>query len=468
MSEYSTQEPYKPTPLVQSTIPLSQWHTIPHANQLRATPQSNNVFCNDQQPMMQGSYQIGQVGGMTTNQQLVGPANPKTCVSPLVVPPSYAFDYWSDDYKVPAHINDESNFDLYASGYVGTSKCGQTRGLITVPPVQMSKPSGSCGNSNSGSGRRPNVSDAVHCGSGPGKSRSLGSVRENYMGKQAIVTAKGGGEVSSQPMRYDIPSARVNVISSEDMHCGDNVTPLNSSGDVVCCNTPFNPQQMIQNHLPTNFPTGPCSRESQYDTYNQQMFTQILEPNARYARQEVIEPSNANLGISFQQQFQPVTCQEDQGGVTYITHDPRIQPPPLNSKPTPRAPQPSLANTYDPRSFGYGTSYRSYNDTMTGQPRFFYDDVDAIRRPNYLTRSKIDHADWAESYGTIRQEQIDGPIPSQTAHAMADQQFLQDSLGHRGELQERYMRKYNNQIGWQRRQAPIQINRGMTSAAYRA
>ena len=43
------------------------------------------------------------------------------------------------------------------------------------------------------------------------------------------------------------------------------------------------------------------------------------------------------------------------------------------------------ANIYDPR-FGYGTGYRSYIDETTGQPRFYYDDIDAITKPNYIVK----------------------------------------------------------------------------------
>ena len=49
--------------------------------------------------------------------------------------------------------------------------------------------------------------------------------------------------------------------------------------------------------------------------------------------------------------------------------------------------EPGASNVYDPRFTGYGTSYRTYIEPMTGQPRFYYDDVDAIRKYNYIRKA---------------------------------------------------------------------------------
>jgi hypothetical protein len=134
--------------------------------------------------------------------------------------------------------------------------------------------------------------------------------------------------------------------------------------------------------------------------------------------------------------------------VTYINHDPRIieaNPPP----PPPRPERATESNVYDPRFYGYGTSYRHYIDPVVGQPRFMYSDVDAVRKPNYIGRSNIDHATWAQSYGVID--------PNLTAcnRELAHDKFLNDALSEREEYQQRYMRKYNNQVAWQRKVAPI-------------
>ena len=46
----------------------------------------------------------------------------------------------------------------------------------------------------------------------------------------------------------------------------------------------------------------------------------------------------------------------------------------------------TTANVYDPRFTGYGTSYRAYNEPVTGQTRFYYDDVNAMECQTILLK----------------------------------------------------------------------------------
>ena len=100
-----------------------------------------------------------------------------------------------------------------------------------------------------------------------------------------------------------------------------------------------------------------------------------------------------NIGISFTQQFEPVSRENDCDGVTFIGHDPNVIEIPYKKSEEilPYDRQTHLDDIYDPRFTGYGTSYRSYLEPVTGQTRFYYDDIDAYKRPNYLCRSKVDH-----------------------------------------------------------------------------
>jgi len=108
-------------------------------------------------------------------------------------------------------------------------------------------------------------------------------------------------------------------------------------------------------------------------------------------------------------------------------------------------------NVYDPRFTGYGTSYRSYVDKLTGRPKFFYDDVDAITMPNYITRSNVDVFPWANTYGSDKMlTQSEGDEYRQ----LANNAFTDSAITFRTELQERLMRKRNAEL-WQLRVAPI-------------
>jgi hypothetical protein len=104
---------------------------------------------------------------------------------------------------------------------------------------------------------------------------------------------------------------------------------------------------------------------------------------------------------------------------------------------------------YDPRLTGYGTSYRSYVDPLTGQPRFYYNDVDAHTQYNFISRNKLDFTNFAPNTGPYP------GLPPEDFRSLADQTFHNDSMKQRTELQYRLMAK-NSHREWQQRAAPIQ------------
>lgn len=216
----------------------------------------------------------------------------------------------------------------------------------------------------------------------------------------------------------------------------------------------YNPSQIYESNLPSNLSTGKCDRDSGMSEYNRNLFTQIIEPNIYY-KNEINEPTNANMGISFTQQFEPTTCFLD-GDSTYITaRDPLIiDPIHHDDEDIEGKLSVTTSNVYDPRFSGYGTSYRTYFDRTTGQPRFAYDDVNAIRMPNYITRSNIDHMPFADSYGPLPSGGAYGNEFNAKIKSLANDAFARDTVEYRTGLQQRLMRKVNSQA-WQQRVAPI-------------
>jgi hypothetical protein len=351
------------------TLPIQNWVNIPKGNNLKIQTASQYRFCGKETDMYYDDRMYSQ------NQSLVGDANPKTKEKPVIVPPSHAWDFWSEDYVVPSHINDSTNQELFRSGYVGTSTCGNTLCEQKVENFTFPTP------------------------------------------------------VSPQQHTY--------------------MNPTGTPGDLVS-NEVYDAQQMLKHNLPSNLPVGVCERENVFNDLNKNLHTSMFGPN-EYIQHEIIEPIQSNIGISFTQQFPPTTYQKDKNGVLYVSHDPRVVEAPQEQ--TPQQPVADASNIYDPRSFGYGTSYRSYVHNLTGQPRYFYDDIENIRRPNYIVRSNIDHAIWAQSYGPMDLNQM-GNVPYEAGHQLAERQFLNDTIQQRTELQERAMRKVNAEA-WQQRKAPL-------------
>lgn len=109
----------------------------------------------------------------------------------------------------------------------------------------------------------------------------------------------------------------------------------------------------------------------------------------------------------------------------------------------------SESTVYDPRFTGYGSNDRAYEDPTTGQTRFFYDDIDAVRMPNFIARSNVDVFPWAVQYGSDA-----GVCYGDGYKQLANDTFLDSTLKFRTELQQRLMRKRNAEM-WQQRVAPI-------------
>ena len=120
------------------------------------------------------------------------------------------------------------------------------------------------------------------------------------------------------------------------------------------------------------------------------------------------------------------------------------------------------SNVYDPRYEGYGPNERAYTERVTGQTRFMYDDVNAIRMPNYVTRSNIDFLPFADSYGPLPDKNNCGNPSTYNMRDKVQQAWLDNSLEYRTGLQERLMRKINANA-WQQREKPIRTNNFMFS-----
>lgn len=379
---------------------------------------SSKRFCNDERPLDGPDGAFNNPNWVSVNQRLAGPPNPKTKIAPVVVPPIADLSYWKANNMVThSAINENTNVDVYQSGYQVSTCCAPSFGCDTFPKLAVPVPN-------------PFQYNAP-----------LNETYTNY-GKQE--------EHKQIIENYDIPYFKTNS-GQEPIY----IRP-NGSGQVnVDCG--YNPEQLYTAGLPTNLPVGNCMQSPMMKQFNENLFTQTIQPGV-YTRNEINEPINANMGISFTQQFPPTTCKTNplSGEVMYTEHDPRIIEPAITEPNLGVESAVTESNIYDPRFSGYGTSYRSYNDEVTGQPRFYYDDVDAIRMPNYIVRSNIDHQPFADQYGPIPQGNEYGNKFNPTMRSFANDAFLKGTIQQRTELQERLMRK-GNANAWQNRMAPKHV-----------
>lgn len=141
---------------------------------------------------------------------------------------------------------------------------------------------------------------------------------------------------------------------------------------------------------------------------------------------DIIEPINADQNLSMynseqinNQQFKPTNYKKSNyKNLSYNGQTPTHE------------------DIYDPRLYGYGSCNRVYIHKVTGQPRFYYDDVDNVRMPNYLSRSNIDFAKNTHSNGN----------DVYNNRVLAQNSFLENSLQYRNELQNKLMDKKNKEL----------------------
>lgn len=214
------------------------------------------------------------------------------------------------------------------------------------------------------------------------------------------------------------------------------------SVDRTCGYDPRN----LEHNLPINYNADTCEKTPGMTEYNKNLYTIPLQPNINTFSQ-VNQPyaSMSNLGISMATPFLPTTFVN---GNTFVeqapgdgSEDPSVPPP---DSPT----HPLRSDIYDPRYTGYGTNYRNYIDPMTGQPRFFYDDIDSQVQPNYITRNNIDFTQYGPQIGPI------APLQYTDIREMANNTYVDSVIQQRTELQQRLMHKNSNRE-WQLRKAPI-------------
>lgn len=378
-------------------------------NNLNVVLDNKPTFCNDCVSMNFNDFKY-----ISRNKQLSGKPNPKTLIQPVITPPIADLNHWKTNNLVTfSHINSQKTEPLYESGFLVSSKCDNHS---TLPFEKESK--------------------------------------QNFSVPYERNTVEKLQQVHLQQIRTDLEASDPKAIKHENQprHFQNMLTHPGKPSDInVSCG--YYEKNPLLYNTPSNYPTSICEQSQELKSYNKNLFTQTIQPGI-YTRSEVNETPNSNIGISFTQPFEPVSKTINDHEMLFTQHDPNLVSNVI--EPNYDDNEPTVYNVYDPRHNGYGTSYRSYNDEFVGQPRFMYDDIDAIKNPNYIVRSHIDHLSFADKYGPIQHSGVED-VQYKNIRAMVNQDFTDSTNQFRAEMQERLMRKANN-IAWQQRKAPISRN----------
>jgi hypothetical protein len=233
--------------------------------------------------------------------------------------------------------------------------------------------------------------------------------------------------------------------------------------------------------MPSNLNVSNLEIDERFAGTNRELYTQTIQPGV-YSTHKYSEPINSNLGISHTPQFQPLAVTKSpQGEYYYNRIDPQllrdnVPTRRLNENPKrsgwsnslPAQPTDpgtvSLENIYDPRHTGHGDPYRSYFDITTGQWRYYYGDVDAYKKPNFISRTNVDHIDFMTPQGSVLPE-YHRRIGAANYQGIAENAFHDNAILHRESIMESLMRKRNSEA-WQQRAFPIRKN-AVTTCAYK-
>jgi len=412
------------------------------------------------------------------NKQLAGGEAARAKIPPIITPPIVSEEYWKiNDFMVPTGINSETNVDLTRSGYLQNGCYNGTEVMepyvpedqksITrisimsdqytnnnevVPSIQSAQPVpqqhgtliDNIEHYKSNKPNKPNKPNEDDINERLPKNMANDHTTEGHVPNGFINTTN----LQQQPPNPKIPCENCCQGASCKPDCVKSQVTVGKIQDEMI-NMPYgyNANQLEASNIPSNLPTGPVNKDPAFNCYNKDIFTTNIQPGV-FSRTEIVEPLNSNIGISFAQQFEPIDCEKDcNGGVTFVQKDSRIIPVHQKVEVTKNGPDES--NVYDPRFTGYGTNYRSYIDNVTGQPRFYYDDVMVHRQNNYLTRNKIDFTSFGPQINDINQK-----YGNMSIRHMAQDAFVDNTIQYRTELQSRLLRKANVD-SWQQKVAPL-------------
>jgi len=352
---------------------------------------------------------------VSENQALVGPPNPKTFIKPVVITPMYDIERQASQLNVPTGVNKRTAQFLGDSGYYIRDCQAQEQDIIQGNMTQ--------GNTNQGY-----------------------FMKENFI--QGNMTQGNMTQGNTNLIeKYDNSSNRLRKWNVDEQtfpyrHFGKPYVDVNTA----CTYNPNNSKFGV----PDNVAISPC--EAKNPEYNEQIFTQYLQPHV-YTKSEVVGFPSSNIGISFQEPQYPTVMSKDRYGITYTEKNPKTFDESSIIEPDPYSEYPTQDEIYDPRLTGYGSQDRSYIEPKIGQTRYMYKDIDAARRGNYFVRSNVDHLPFAQQTG-IMPDVIDTNI-----YRASDQAYIDQNTQFRTELQQRLMSKRNQEM-WQLRKYPLRRDQG--------
>lgn len=371
---------------------------------------------------------------------------------PPYIAPSHNIDDWKQSTLVQhSAINDNrGGYSLKTSGYKfkdASVNCGTNSPYYNCTekklPYRICKqnttPIGSCSPTTIDYGNEGGTCDCNEC-----TGKSIPQIIQNALASDnKIPVYKVANPFSRKTCEKKCTKGKSGPVNFKSDHC------VASPGDLIeHCG--YNPDKGELAGMPHNQPMSVNDYFPTLKSYHQDLNTEIIDPSGVYTTTEINEPQMTNLGISFPQQFQPLEKLKNcEGDELIIRKNPRLYKPLRKIYDYGEITPDSI---YDPRSDGYGDPRRTYIDQVTGQPRFYYDDINAARETNFISRNKIDVYNFTNQTGIFDEEVNENPL--EVVKYQAHDAFINKGNDYRHSLQESLMRK-GNEKARQQRLAPL-------------
>jgi|688.fasta_scaffold02785_12 hypothetical protein len=445
-------------------------------------PLSQQRFCNDEKSF------VFDCSFESQNQKLAGFQNPKTKIAPIIAPRSHDLDVWkANDFVVNSNINNSTNFDQERSGYnfgnlptkckscfISPCKCSFNY-FSPIIPQNVNKRINSNLSKSKNCNYPPSYVNTNNCF--PCSNLNPISISSNIIQKPEITcpvskfqndfvnpeisgftndgienfsninnNIKNYNENKIQKIIFELDENGINITNKDLMR--KNIHQLFSERKLGKTQDD-EIDKILQNFINSKMNNFESKKKDN-------LLTNTLVPGV-YQKTHIGEPIQSNIGISYIQDWGPVEIQEKPWGIKFTEQDPKNFT--LSNCIEKVQIQQDISNVYDPRLTGYGTSYRGYTDSLTGQPKFFYKDIDSITMPNFISRNNVDMFSWAPTYGP------DKPLQNIDEYKqMANNSFVDSSIIFRTEMMERLMRKKNAE-NWQRRLMPLSKMNSVSSSS---
>ena len=368
------------------------------------------------------SMPAGTAGYQSRFENMYKGSDPRTLVPPNITPRLWDNDAWDrGDLYQPSYLNTKRAFDMINSGYLPEDDpgCGYLTAKTYIPPdtdyryplvhefsdqdhMYSYKTLGDLGKIQTIKPRTLTLDNTISKDQDVQKSlENKAMTVETYKKKEGCNTCAQPVVENFQPNTYQTASMNSkkapNSMASYDTSYPANVGSVYSGDLLARCG--YDRDNLLYN-VPVNTSVGACDQRPEMASYNEALYSIAVQPDVYY-RSQIQEPIGSNIGISFNQTL-PITTQvmTRDGSTTLTNMDPRTFK--VVDESIPRHDEMiDVSEIYDTRDTGYGPAYRGYIHELTGQPRWYYKDIDDVQRNSYISFNEIDILEKADKRGII-------------------------------------------------------------------